>query len=426
MRVLPPQSAWQLPVQWPDAARPARGLSERQTDGLLKAAIVFALLAVTVLDRFGLRVTADFSLPPAMVALYALAALMYLLGVGDLNGRGALSYVLLMSVAGLSYLVNASFEPRQYLTLTSYALLVVAYAPFALSLRAVPFAPELWRWTLRMYVRFSLLLALAGIAQFFAQFFFRPEWLFDYTALIPEALRASGGWNTENQAGAWIKSNGFFLREASMFSIAMALGLLCELHSARRVWAMATLGLALLVTYSGSGLFCLGAGLLFPVGRRSLARVGVLVGLATVTFVFLGEALNLSYTVERVGEVSQRTSAYCRFVYPGAMVLQQIDANVWTSLLGHGPGTMARMGGTCTDLHQPTYAKIAFEYGLAGALALAVLILGALRRAGLHSGIAVALGLGWLVFGGNLLAADVLLVIYLLSAMWPAGANAAR
>jgi hypothetical protein len=304
-------------------------------------------------------------------------------------------------------------------------LLFVFYAPFAVSLAPGAVAPGLWRWTVGLYIAFSLFMALAGIAQFFAQFLFAPEWLFDYTALIPAPLRASGGWNTVTLAGEWIKSNGFFLREPSIFSIALALALLGELSLARRAWVIATLGLALLLTYSGSGLLCLAVAMLFPLGRRSVLRVLACAAVAAAVFFVLGEALNLSYTVDRADELSSdRTSAYCRFAYPGAMVLQQLDSNVWATLLGHGPGTMVRMGGTCADLHQPTYAKVLFEYGLAGALAFGVLILGALNRSAAPVRIRAALGVTWLLLGGYLLSSELLLLIYLFSAMWPEGTAA--
>jgi hypothetical protein len=82
---------------------------------------------------------------------------------------------------------------------------------------------------------------------------------------------------------------------------------------------------------------------------------------------------------------------------------------------------MARMGGTCSDGHQTTYGKLLFEYGLAGTVAFGLLIVGALNRAGAPLRIRVALGVTWLLLGGNLAASEVLVAIYLLSALWPKG-----
>jgi hypothetical protein len=220
--------------------------------------------------------------------------------------------------------------------------------------------------------------------------------------------------------GGWIKSNGFFLREPSIFSVAMALAILLELSMGKRYWALAVLGAGLLLTYSGAGLLCLGVAMLFPLGQRTVLRVGGVAALAAAVYFILGDVLNLSYTLARAGEItSESSSAYCRFVYPGVATLEQLDAEPWTSLLGHGPGTMVRMGATCADGHQTTYGKLLFEYGLLGALVFGALLAGALNRSGAPIRIRAALAITWLLLGGNLVASEMLLAIYLLSAMWP-------
>jgi hypothetical protein len=417
--------AWQLPLQWPDAATGSAASHSRTTERLLKAAILFAMLALTVLDRFGLRISADYAVPPGMMAMYALVAVMLYGGAAQLNPRGALAYVAVVSVAGLSLMVNFALAPPAYISVDSFLLLVVLYAPFVVALRQGSVDPQLWRWTVNLYVAFALFVAAAGILQFFLQFVFQPSWLFDYSPLIPAPLTASGGWNTVYSTGEWIKSNGFFLREPSIFSVAMAFALLCELSLARRKWVMAVLAMGLVLSYSGSGLLSLAVAMLFPLGRGSVLRILGCAALAAAAILLLGDALNLSYTAGRVGEISsERSSAYCRFVYPGAVALQQIDSSAWTTLLGHGPGTMERMGATCADGHQTAYAKMLFEYGLAGVLAFGVLLLGALNRSAAPLRIRVGVGLTWLLLGGNLLASEVLLFIFLLSAMWPQGTAA--
>jgi hypothetical protein len=357
-----------------------------------------------------------------MVALYVLSAALLLGGAAELNLSGALAYVGVVTVAALSLVVNATFDPQSAFSVTSFLLVLVLYAPFALGACRPIGSPDLWRWTARGFVLSSVFLAIAGTVQFFAQFALREPWLFNFAPLIPDALRASGGWNTAYAMTGWIKSNGFFLREPSIFSIAMALGLLCELSLDRRRWVMAVLATGLLLSYSGSGLMCLAFALLFPLGWRSLRQVLACVALGTVLFFVLGDVLNLNYTVSRVDEfASDRSSAYCRFIYPGQATLQQAGSNPWAALLGHGPGTMVRMGATCADGTQTTYAKLLFEYGLAGAAAFGVLVVGALRRSAAPARIQAGLGLAWVLLGGNLVASEFLLLIFLLSAMWPAG-----
>lgn len=412
---------WRLPVQWPapqaDAARDATRW--------IQGAIVFAVLALTVLDRFGLRISAGYSIPPGMIALYVLVGVMVLTGGGMLNARGALAFLAVACAAALSYLANAALRPPPAPSITSFLLLFVLYLPFAFSLRPGAAGHDLWRWSVRLYIGFAVFLAAAGIAQFFLQFAYRPEWLFNFMPLIPEPLRASGGWNTVNWAGDSIKSNGFFLREASLFSVAMAFAFICELSLGRRKWVLATLAAALVLTYSGSGLLCLAVAMLFPLDRRSLPRVLAFAAAAAAVYFLFGDALNLGYTVERTGELaSGKTSAYCRFVYPNVLILQDFDSTPWASLIGNGPGSMPKLDAACGNGVETTYAKAIYEYGLLGALAFFALVLGALNRSAAPIRIRVALAVMWLFLGGNLLTSEFLVLIFLFSAMWPAGSAA--
>jgi hypothetical protein len=430
MSFLDARPAWQIPVQWPDRASTSAGgrvVGER----LLKAAIVFAMLGLTLLDRFGLRLTEESSIPIGMIAMYALAGAMVLGGAAQLNFAATLAYLAVVGVGVVSLLLNAAYTALPFVSKMSLLFLIVLYAPLCVSLRQGTVAPDLWRWTVRLYITFAIIVGLVGIAQYFTQFVFRPAWLFDYTPLIPEPIRATRGWNTAytvlvDTPGAWTKSNGFFMREPSIFSTVMALGLICELSTARRKWVMAVLGLALVLSYSGSGLVCLAVALLFPFGRATLVRVLAFALLIAVFFLVFGEALHLSYTLNRFDEVFARnTSAYCRFVAPGAEAIQQFNSDHWTSFLGHGPGSMFRMGDDCGyNAVQTTYAKILIEYGVLGALAFGALMLGALNRSSAPIRVRVAAGVAWLVLGGNLLDSLYLAFIYIISAMWPD--NAAR
>jgi hypothetical protein len=415
---------WRLPVQWPASLAPQERAALQATR-CIQGAIVFAILALTVLDRFGVRVMPGYSIPPGMIALYVLLGVAVLTQTGMLNTRGAAAYLAVACIAGLSYLANATLRAPPAPSLASFLLLLVLYLPFAFTFRPGAVGPDLWRWMVRLYIGFALFLAAAGIAQFFLQFVFRPDWLFNYMPLIPEPLRASGGWNTVNWAEDWIKSNGFFLREASIFSVAMAFALVCELSMGRRKWVLAMLAAGLVLTYSGSGLLCLAIALLFPLDRHCLPRVLALVTLAAAVYFLFGDALNLGYTVERVGELnSGKTSAYCRFVLPNVLILQNLDSSAWASLLGNGPGSMPKLDAACANGVETTYAKAVFEYGLLGALAFGALIFGALNRSAAPVRIRIALAVMWLLLGGNLLTSEFLLLIFLFSAMWPAGSAA--
>jgi hypothetical protein len=256
---------------------------------------------------------------------------------------------------------------------------------------------------------------------------FKAEWLFDFTPLIPKRLQAGGGWATEyrilsspNEV-AFTKSNGFFMREPSIFSVIIALGLLCELSLDRRRWVMGILAAGLMVSHAASGLVCLAAGLVFPLGRAKLARAVAFALLAAGVVFLFKDTQNVRVYLNRADELARtNTSAYCRFVAPAVDVVRHIDRTPWTSLVGNGPGSMARMAEGCAQ--QPvTYAKALFEYGLAGTLAFGVLIIGALNRSSAPLRIRVGAGVAWVLLGGNLLDGLYLLFIYVVSAMWPEG-----
>jgi len=382
----------------------------------ITATIVFAMVALTVLDRFGLAVSSSFSIHPTFVAMYAIAVAIACSGAGRLNPGMGLLYVGVATVSGLSLVANASFDFRQVATISSWLLLVVLYAPFIIVMDRGIGSAQAWQRCMRLLVAFMLFCGIAGIAQYFAQYAIHAPWLFDFTPMIPKALRGSGTYNTTNVVGEHIKSNGFFLREASGFSFYMALALLLESALDRRKWVMAILGLAVLLSYSGSGLLVLAVAMLFPLGQRTLWRVLAAVVVGGAAVLLLGDVLNLHYTLDRVGEFgSDRSSAYCRFIAPGKLVVEQIDSSGWTTLLGHGPGTTQKMFDVC----ETTYGKLVFEYGLLGMLAFGTLVGVAIHRSGAPIRVRVALTLQWLLLGGNLLAPESLLLIFLVCAMWP-------
>jgi hypothetical protein len=425
--------AWQLPVQWPVGATASdRGRVVRER--LLKAAILFAMLALSVLDRFGLGLTERAAIPVGMMAMYALVAVMLLGGVAQLNFRATVAYLAIVSVATISFLLSAQYTPLPFISKGSFLFLIVLYAPFCFSLRQGAVAPELWRWTLSLFIAFAVFLGVAGIVQYLAQFVFKAEWLFDFTPLIPKRLRVGGGWNVayeiQSSAGnlAWIKSNGFFMREPSIFSVVMAFGLLCELSLDKRKWVMTILAAALLVSHAASGLVCLAAGLVFTLERSKLARA-VAFALLAASVVFLAkDTQNVRIYLNRADEPFRtNSSAYCRFIAPTIDTARQIASRPWTSLIGNGPGSIVRMAEGCGYTidnapavpNQTTYAKALFEYGLAGTLAFGVLIIGALNRSSAPLRIRVGAGVAWAMLGANLLDGLYLLFIYVVSAMWP-------
>jgi hypothetical protein len=366
----------------------------------LRAAFVALLLAITVGQRFGLNF-GSYSLNLALPAMYTLLAVAVLSGVLLLSLKRLLLYGACVALALQSAMANAS-----HASMASFLLLLVMYLPFVFVLRADALGELGARWSLHAFMNIALACAVAGIAQFYAQFIGHADWLFDFTGYLPTWLRGPSGFNTVISVGSLHKSNGFFFREPSGFSFIMALGLLAEWAHARRLWRLGCFGLALLLSYSGSGLLALFIGMLFPLGPKTFVRLALLACVGGALCWLLGDVLNLSFTLGRVGEFgSERSSAYIRYIAPLRLVRDSFETHVFTPFLGHGPGTILHAN-PGYEFHDPTWAKLVFEYGLLGLVAFVALFLTSLGRAAIPMELRAALFFSWLLMGGHLLSPE--------------------
>jgi hypothetical protein len=383
----------------------------------LRSGLVFLLLSATVLERIGFN-SGSASVSLALVAGYGFVALAAFAGALALSFERCLLFGSCLCVAMTSLLVNeAASSPASLLYLG------VMYLPFTLVLKPGSLAADDAGWVMQRFLDLALFCALVGIAQFCAQSIVHADWLFDFTRYIPPKLRALGTFNTVIPMGSFNKSNGFFFREPSGFSYLMALGLVAEAFGPRRRARMASLGLALLLTYSGTGILALLLALSHPLGPKTLLRLGALLVGGALVFWLLGDALNLSFTLDRVNEFnSTYSSGYMRYVAPFRLVTESIDSSWWAPFVGHGPGTIFR---TLRDyeFHDPTWAKLLFEYGVIGFLGFIALYLAMLRQAKGLPQVRGALFWGWLILGGHLLSPEQNFVALALIGWMPLATN---
>jgi hypothetical protein len=384
----------------------------------LRVAISVALLSTTVLQSLGINFGA-YSLNAALVGMYGCLGVAALSGALVLSRRRVALYAACITLALASLLVNANFARVDRSSLSSYLLLVVMYLPFIFTLSPERGRPSA-RWALRHFSDIALLCAAAGIAQFFAQFVVHADWLFNFSAYLPPFLRGPEGYNTVIPVGSWFKSNGFFFREPSGFSFIMALALVVEWELGKRWVRIGAFALALLLTYSGTGILALLIAMLFPLGWRTLQRFLLLALGGAALLLAFGDALNLSFTLDRVQEFgSERSSAYIRYIAPMRMVADTLGVESWTAWLGQGPGAIFRQT-LGYEFHDPTWAKLLVEYGLLGSVAFIALFGSVLLGSGLSSPVRVALFAYWLGMGGHLLSPEVNFMALLLAGLLPA------
>ena len=271
-----------------------------------------------------------------------------------------------------SYAVNTSMNSMlQFLLVTSFCTL-----SFAVPVDEGRF--------LRRAGTILLLIAIAGILQFFAQIIGLS--LFTFTVFMPARLLFESGYNLviPSGIGSLMKSNGLFLLEPSIFSQAMAMALILEILVARRTVYLALFMLALLLSFSGTGWIIL-ASFLLTVGLTQGSRglVIVLAGGAALLLLVGGLVILAPEVTQvfanRLGEVNQvGTSGYLRFVTPFLLLHTVFSANDWAWLTGIGAGVAERI-----DLPFAfgvnTPVKIVVEYGVPGLLLYLALILKAER-----------------------------------------------
>jgi hypothetical protein len=382
----------------------------------LRIAVSCVLLSTTVGQSLGINF-GSYSLNMALLGMYGCLAVAAASGVLSLSHRRLVLYVAGMTAALTSFLVNANFARGDQSSLSSLLLLTVMYLPFIFTLHGGSSPSS--RWVVRHFLDIALFCALAGVLQFLAQFVIKADWLFDFSAHLPAVLQGPKGFNTVIPVGTLFKSNGFFFREPSGFSFIMAFALVCECILYKRTFRIACFALALLLTYSGTGLLALLVAVAFPLGARTLKRFALLAVGGGLTLLLFGDVLNLSFTLGRIQEFgAERSSAYIRYVAPLRLIGDTFGAEPWTLWLGHGPGTVFRQI-VAYEYHDPTWSKLIVEYGLVGFAVFVTLFLAVLSRSTLPTPIRATLFFYWLVMGGHLLSPEVNFMTLVLVGMLP-------
>jgi len=375
---------------------------------MLKSLIFLTAFSQIFLCRFGIGITSEFSLAPSYLFLYASIAMALHKGFIRLDPTCCLIFAGIIFSSLTSYLLSAV-----EVSFTSLILYWFIYLPFTFR-TTTPTCPDIGLY--RLYYPLLLVLALAGLGQFLGQFFFSADWLFDYRPLLPDSIQNKNNMNTVISYGSIFKSNGFFLLEPSYFSQWMAYSILlfCIFSSSYLYGLLFFLGL--LASMSGTGLILLGGSFLVLARKMNRARASLMVA-AAVVFVLISFLTGGSSYLSRISEFSggagvRTTSAAARFVNPAIIVSEGLTKSPELLFFGNGPGAINRMGRDY-DSHDPTWAKLLYEYGLIGFLLLFAFIFFSTRREHSSSVFTLPFLLQWLLLGGHLLTLDVV-VLYVL------------
>ncbi len=359
-----------VPLYWQGsvAGRSVAAAPDRTTVGC----VVTILAACLFLQRFAVPVGSA-QISAAFLAGYMVFGLMLLLG------RLTIVPSLLMLFLATTALMTVSFlisDTRS--SVTSFAELVSIYALYVFKVR---YPDKSVARILDIYQTMMAFCAIMGILQFFSQFVIGSVLAFPIDAVVPKKILYEG-YNTIiplTYGSAIMKSNGVFFLEPSFFSQFLGLALIIELARAQRLQYLALYAIAMIFSYSGTGLSLVLLFLpwiLFKRGSTTLLALGVV---AAVILVLAAGALHLSALTNRIDEFSQpESSGFARFVSPFWLIHDFLLDRPSALLFGMGAGSinqvmlMARSHDYLA--HDPTWIKVVFEYGVVVAAFLMVYV----------------------------------------------------
>jgi len=328
--------------------------------------VVGILMACLFFQRFGLPIgeQALSSVGPAGLLLGAMGLLQ---GTLSFNRWRLAIYIFLLSWVLLGLAVHAAWPIAygvppstnsllQYLVLTSF---------FTLSFTEAMDEMEFFR----LVNSFFSIVATAGILQFFAQY--AGISIFSFEGIVPSLMLVEFGWNLQIPAGigSAYKANGFFLLEPSIFSQFMAIALIIEVLTFKRIRYLGLFVAGLFLSFSGTGWIVLGAfviGLGASLGLRGLAlaaATSVLLGLALTAVVTLSPETGAALAARTDEIFVPMTSGHMRFITPLWLLSDVLERVPSAIVVGLGPGVSEHLPlNYLYDVNTPI--KITLEFGL--------------------------------------------------------------
>ncbi len=268
-------------------------------------------------------------------------------------------YFLFSSAAILScYLSGKAFSA------SSVFLVLATYITWTVELRV---SRHVYQRCMNVFVWAALVGAGLVIVQQLAQAAGYPGWL-NLETVIPEPLLQKGYNYLQPYEflSKKIKPNGVFFLESSFVSQFVALGFVIEASLFRRMGRLALMGVALPLTYAGTGLIIVG--LCLPVLLIRASAKLAFAGIAALALLgAAGYATGWYDTIApRLTEVNREgSSGYYRYTAP---TLEAMDRLNQPDAILAGDGA----GGVWVDASDPTVhepvIKVLLEYGLLTAL----------------------------------------------------------
>jgi hypothetical protein len=333
-------------------------------NGLRFALLATPLIGATFLSKFGFPPFAALGLGISVFLLLAALAVGSIGGGLSVEPRRLTVFVTVIGMLGLIQIL----QPDPF-SAPSLLLLVAVHLPYVFT---VPHSDDGDR-IIKFFLGIVTFLALCGIAQYGLQFFVNARYLFPIENFVPDTfiVQRFNHQAAMEYGSHEYRANGVFLLEPSFFSQVLAVGIVAELCTLGRVSRLAIFGLALLVSYSGTGIMVLV--ICLPLCVLARRRWGLMLAglIALAVVISLHEYLHADRLVSRVAEFSSiQSSGYSRFVGGFYLFDQFLWHDPWRTLFGYGAGSFTNYA---LRVHygaaEMALFKIVFEFGLLGAAA---------------------------------------------------------
>jgi hypothetical protein len=300
----------------------------------------------------------------------------------------------------LSMLILPQLLQAGRFSLNSLLMLAALHVPYVLVvMRGDELAPK----ALKFFLHIATLLACLAIAQYFLQGFVDNAYLYPIDNLIPPDYVVQGfnAQGTINYSSNQIRATGMFMLEPSFLTQFLAVAIVAEAVTTRRLWPLGLYTVGILVAHAGTGILILVIVMPFVVfahRRWDLLALGVIAIAGILAF---GEVFNLDMITNRAGEFDDpNSSGFARFVGGFYMFDQMLWPDVSRALFGYGAGSfMDYVHLFNNEVADMPMTKMIFEFGLVGALVYFAFIASCLFSSPLPRLLSLAIALTFLLNG---------------------------
>lgn len=372
---------------------------------------VLLILAATLFQKIALPGTSGV-LPITTIILPILVVSGWCLGLLLIDIYAFFALVAFLTSASISLYLNGGSTKVSFGSIALFTM-VQSVLIFRRPSGAYGFskAAEFFRnW---MYV-----LAILGIAQYALQYIISAKFAFALDYYLPSDMivKIYNNLNPLFYGSQNFKSNGVFFAEPSVFSQFIGVALVYELATSQKMRRIAIFLVALLCTFSGTGIIVVFVFGTYQVLKRISFKVILTAGALALIVITLGGALQIDALTERVTEfATPNSSGHARFISIFGLLDAVTFTNVTWAFFGTGPGTISSYFLYLPyAVFDPTWGKILFEYGLIGATSYAVYFIMAVK--GPDNPARGPLTLSFFVLGGYFLDGSMLTLVAVLVA----------